>query len=468
MSATILIVDDDDNIRLSLEFLLEEAGYQCIEASDLAQAKDQLENQTVDLMLLDMNYSKDTTSGEEGTQFLQQHQQLLSETPVIAMTAWASVHTIVPAMQYGASDFIEKPWDNNRLLQVVKQQLAMSSLQRKNRQMQQNQHDQQQSGNFVWQSPAMLNLSAQIERVANADASVLLTGENGTGKSTIASMIHQLSARKDENLVIINMGAIPNELFESEMFGHKRGAFTGANDNRIGRFELADGGSLFLDEIAAIPATQQAKLLRVLESGEYEQVGCSKTRKANVRMISASNSDFDKLISDNQFRQDLYYRLNTIILDIPPLRERQQDIIPLAEHFLALFGQKYRRDPLSLAPDAKQQLLQYHWPGNVREFSHVMERAALMSPSDEIPAAQLNLALNPELSANPTSPQVSQFKVVTLEEGEKQLINEAMNQTDCNIQDAAALLGITPSALYRRINKHQLVFNRAIEPDSSS
>lgn len=460
MSATILIVDDDENVRLSLEFLLEEQGYNTLEADSPTQAAILLESQSVDLMLLDMNYAKDTTGGEEGLEFLNQLQQQNNQVPVIAMTAWASVNVVVPAMQNGASDFIEKPWDNNRLLQVIKQQLAMASLKQKNRQLQQNQRNDSTSGSFQWRSAVMQNLERQIERVANADAGVLLTGENGTGKSTIAGRIHQMSDRSEENLVVVNMGAIPSELFESEMFGHKRGAFTGANENRIGRFELADGGSLFLDEIAAIPQAQQAKLLRVLETGEFEQVGCSKTRRANVRMISASNADFERLIQDNQFRQDLYFRLNTIMLHVPPLRERSEDIIALAHHFLRQYGQKYRRNPLTISAAAQRVLQQYHWPGNVRECSHVMERAALLSPSDEITEQDLNLSVSATSDAVDTT-QSTTMPMMTLEEGERMLILQALEQSDNNTQNAATLLGITPSALYRRIDKYQIKMTRS-------
>ena len=307
MKQTILVIDDMADVRLSAHFLLSNHNFEVIEAESPQQGLDMLSTRSVDLILLDMNYTSDTTSGQEGLDFMARLTKEGISVGVVAMTAWSSIDLAVQAMQQGAGDFIEKPWDNQRLLQVVRQQLKVSALSHQNRSLrQQNQVLQDES--LVWQSRPMRKLFDEIERLAATDATLLLTGENGTGKSSIAKAIHQRSQRANNSCVTVNMGAIPESLFESEMFGHKKGAFTDAKEARMGRFEMAKAGTLFLDEIANIPLAQQAKLLRVLESGEYEMVGSSVTQQANVRLISASNANFDEMISQGQFRPDLCYR----------------------------------------------------------------------------------------------------------------------------------------------------------------
>lgn len=448
IKSIILVVDDDHNVRLSLDFLLEEHGHHVLEAKSTIDAQRILDTQKVDLILLDMNYEDDTTSGKEGLAFLQELHKKNNVIPIVAMTAWANLDVAIPAMQAGASDFIEKPWNNQRLLLIVNQQLKVANLNRKNQAMHQLIH-RPHGEVFAWQSQIMQELNENISRVARSDASIMLTGENGTGKSTIAQQIHQHSSRSDEMLVVVNTGAIPADLFESEMFGHRKGAFTGASENRIGRFEMADGGSLFLDEISTLAPAQQAKLLRVLETGEYEPVGYSKTSRVDVRLISASNSDFKQLISDNSFRQDLYYRLNTIVLNVPPLRERTIDILPLSEHLLRHFCHKYGREKMTLSDATKSTLLRYSWPGNIRELSHVMERAALLARKNELTPTDLNLVLSGTLPTNDKP-------LMSLDESEKLLILKAMDASEGNIQQASEILGITPSALYRRLDKFNL------------
>lgn len=455
-SPLILIIEDNREIRLSARFVLEDFGFVVAEADSPAQAKIWLARQKADLLLLDMNFGLDTTSGEEGLAFLQWLQQQGQDTPVVAMTAWSNTALVVKSMQLGAGDFIEKPWNNQRLHQVIQQQLQLQQLNRSNLALSQRLEDagpQRQFAdmNCAWQSDAMNQLMQQLAAVASTDANILLSGENGTGKSQLAHWIHLKSTRAAQPFISVNMGAIPESLFESEMFGHKKGAFTDAKEQRIGRFELARGGSLFLDEIATIPASQQAKLLRVLESGEFEMLGSSQTQRTDSRIISASNGDFTQLIATGDFRQDLYYRLNTLEFRVPALRERPTDIAALAQFFMAKHGQRYRKPELRLSPCALRALEAYSWPGNIRELSHMMERAVLLSQGSELTSDKLNLP-GKVIAASEDLP------MMTLEEAELQLINRALAQTQGNKQKAAGMLGITKSSLYRRLEKHGLAY----------
>ena len=299
----------------------------------------------------------------------------------------------------------------------------------------------------------MVNLMAQIENVAGTDVAILLTGDNGTGKSQLAKHIHQQSQRATQPFISVNMGAISESLFESEMFGHTKGAFTDAKSSRIGRFELAQQGTLFLDEIANIPLSQQAKLLRVVESGEFEPLGSSKTQQTNCRLISASNGDFTKLIADDQFREDLFYRLNTLEFRVPSLNERLDDIVPLAEYFMAQFTNKYKRTLPTLSQCAKQALLGYHWPGNIRELSHVMERAILLSPISN----EQSILQDSDLPISATRTNNTAMTFMTLEQAEVSLIEQALARTEKNVPQAAQLLGLTKSSLYRRLEKYDQV-----------
>jgi DNA-binding NtrC family response regulator len=451
MNATILVVDDMSDVRLSANFLLSSHNYQVLEASSPLEALEIVKKHAIDLILLDMNYQADTTSGQEGLDFLNKLNKENIVVPVVAMTGWSSVDVAVKAMQLGANDFIEKPWDNQRLLQVIKQQIQFSVLKKQNQRLQQ--HNQKNvindADDLVWQSKTMSQLMVEIERLAQTDATILLTGENGTGKSSIASLIHQKSSRQQNNLVTVNMGAIPESLFESEMFGHKKGAFTDAKETRMGRFEMANEGTLFLDEIANIPLAQQAKLLRVLETHEFEMVGSSITQQSNVRLISASNANFEELIAKEKFRPDLYYRLNTIELHVPALRERLEDIMPLARHFVNKHSLRYKRLDMSLAADVEDKLIHYPWPGNIRELSHMMERAVLLSSSEEIAAKDIPL--------KPSSAKLgSEIPFMTLDQAEQKLLKQALNKAQGSAIDAAQLLGISKSAIYRRMEKYDI------------
>jgi DNA-binding NtrC family response regulator len=445
----VLIVDDRPDVRISARFVLEDNHYQVKEAETPFQAKEVIEQDNIHLILLDMNYSRDTTSGEEGLEFLTWLNKANLNIPIVAMTAWSNVELAVKAMQLGAGDFLEKPWKNQRLMQIVSQQIALSGLKKENQVLEQRlesaNKDAAQNEDYEWRSPCMIELMQQIDSVAPTDVSILLTGDNGTGKSQLAQFIHQRSAARNGPFIAVNMGAISETLFESEIFGHVKGAFTDAKSNRIGRFELAKDGTLFLDEIANIPLSQQAKLLRVLESGEYEVLGSSKTQKTRTRMISATNGNFEKLIAEELFREDLFYRINTLEFRVPSLRERTLDIVPLAEHFVALYSKKYNKVPKPLSQEAADALLDYSWPGNIRELSHLMERAVLLCREDELSAANLNIRSTQTLDALP---------MMTLEEAEKKLIKQALDRVNQHVPKAATLLGLTKSSLYRRLEKY--------------
>lgn len=451
----ILLIEDNREVRMSARFVLEDHGFSITELENPPQAMAYLQQQHADLILLDMNFALDTTSGEEGLRFLRWLQQQQFSIPVVAITAWSNTALVVQAMQLGAGDFIEKPWQNQRLVQVIQQQLKLSALQQRNQQLTEALTKPQTE--LVWQSPHMQRLMQQLQAVAATEANILLTGENGTGKSQLAQFIHQHSGRAKAALVSVNMGAIAESLFESEMFGHKKGAFTDAKENRSGRFSLASGGTLFLDEIANLPLPQQAKLLRVLESGEFEVLGSSVTQQSDVRLITASNGDFSQLIQQGLLRQDLYYRLNTLEFRVPALRERPEDILPLANYYLQKHGGRYQKTGLALSLAAEKLLQSYLWPGNIRELSHLIERAVLLTQQSRIDAADLALP-GQTLADSPigTGHGCGQLPMMTLELAELQLIRQALQQCQGNKQKTADLLGITKSSLYRRLEKHGL------------
>jgi DNA-binding NtrC family response regulator len=446
----VLVVDDRTDVRISARFVLEDNHYLVTEAESPTMAKELIKLHHIDLVLLDMNYSRDTTSGEEGLELLAWLNKADLGIPVIAMTAWSNVELAVKAMQLGAGDFLEKPWKNQRLLQVVAQQIKVSGLKKHNQKLQQRLDiTEVDKGDYQWLSPCMHELMRQIDSVASANVAILLTGDNGTGKSQLASYIHAQSQVGSGPFIAVNMGAISESLFESEMFGHTKGAFTDAKSSRIGRFELAKNGTLFLDEIANIPLSQQAKLLRVLETGEYEVLGSSQTQFTSIRMISATNSNFNQLIEKELFREDLFYRINTIELRVPSLKERTLDIVPLALHFIGMYSKNYGKLDITLSADALCALQEYHWPGNIRELSHLMERAVLLCRHDVLSVNDLNI----KPAGNVTSSSTN-LPMMTLENAEKQLITQALNQVEQHVPKAANLLGLTKSSLYRRLEKY--------------
>lgn len=454
---SVLVVDDRPDIRVSARFVLEDNQYLVVEAESPVMAKEIIQQQQIDIVLLDMNYSRDTTSGEEGLELLAWLNKIDLGIPAIAMTAWSNVELAVKAMQLGAGDFLEKPWKNQRLLQVVAQQLNVKSLQKQNQKLQQRLDNSQPSKSaYQWHSPCMTELMQQIQSVANTDVAILLTGDNGTGKSQLASYIHAQSHLKDGPFIAVNMGAISESLFESEMFGHTKGAFTDAKSSRIGRFELAKNGTLFLDEIANIPLSQQAKLLRVLETGEYEALGSSKTQRASIRMISATNGNIKKQIEKELFREDLFYRINTIEFRVPSLKERTLDIVPLAKHFIALYCKKYGKLELPLDEHAAMTLKEYHWPGNIRELSHLMERAVLLCKHQTLTTSDLNIKTS-HIGTEPAPLHTTTLPMMTLESAEKQLISQALTQVEQSVPKAAKLLGLTKSSLYRRLEKYAVL-----------
>lgn len=443
--ATILLADDDEDIRLALALLLSSQGYKTIEAANAKEVITQTNRQNPDLILLDMNFSRDTTSGQEGLEILAQLKN--NDIPIILMTAWANVELAVNGLKQGASDFVEKPWNKEKLLNSINQQLSFKKIKQEHQGYQTLLSEKQSNKNQTWvcQSDAMQQVEQLIEQIAPTDANILILGENGTGKSQLAKRIHQFSSRQDKPLISVNMAAIPDNLFESELFGHQKGAFTDAKQNRIGRFQLADQGTLFFDEIGSLPFNLQPKLLRVLETGEYEVLGSSQTQNTNSRLISATNANLSKLVNEGLFRQDLLYRLNTLVITLPPLRERLEDIKPLADTFIDQFCTKYHKAKLSLSSDAITKLKQHTWPGNIRELSHAIERAVLLSTSEEITGQALLL--------DNTSNQGSEITLQPLEQAERQLIEKALSVSSGQVIEAAKRLEISRNALYRRLEK---------------
>ncbi|MBX3690108.1 sigma-54 dependent transcriptional regulator [Dokdonella sp.] len=453
--ATLLIADDQRDIREALRLLLKAEGIGCVTVDGPAAALDAVRKQALDAALVDLNYTRDTTSGAEGLELLRELKKLDADLPVIVMTAWGTIDIAVDAMRRGADDFVEKPWDNQRLASIVRNQIALGASRRRARRLEAENAMLRADGDdgFIAESAPMRSLIAMLERVAPSDANVLILGENGTGKGVLASRLHARSRRADAAFVKVNMGGIPESVFEAEMFGHVKGAFTDAKTDRIGRFELADGGTLFLDEIANIPPSQQPKLLRVLEDGELERIGSSRTLKVDVRLISATNADLTADVARGLFRKDLLFRLNTVELHLPPLRERGEDIRLLAEAFLARFAARYQREGLHFAPSALRALQEYDWPGNVRELSHMVERAALLGDAAAIDDAALNLKPPAALDIRGAA-ALAAIESLTVDEAEERLVREALERTGGNIQRAASQLGLSRPSLYRRLAKY--------------
>jgi len=449
----ILIADDQPDVIEALRLLLKGEGYATESAKSPAAVIKAIEANDYDLLLMDLNYARDTTSGQEGLELLQKLQALDGSLPVVVMTAWATVDVAVEAMRRGARDFVTKPWDNPRLLSIIRNQIDLGSAQRAYRRLQQENEILRGAAAgkagpvLIAQSAAMRPVLDVIARVGPSDANVLLTGENGTGKGLVAQALHAVSARAGRPLISVNMGGLPEGVFESELFGHVRGAFTDAKADRAGRFELADGGTLFLDEIGNIPLSQQAKILRTIETGEFERVGSSRTYRANVRLVSATNADLPAEVAAGKFRQDLLFRLNTIQLHLPPLRERREDIELLAQHFLKQHVTRYRKAITGFDDGALQALRDYSWPGNVRELDHAVERGVLMAAGKVLRAPDLGL------NASAATPRLEEMSI---EEVEAFLIKKTLARCDGNARKAAEELGLSRSAFYRRLEKYGL------------
>lgn len=445
----ILVADDQPDVLEALRLLLKAEGYQIETAKSPAAVLKAIDTRDFSLAVIDLNYARDTTSGEEGLDLLSKLQAADSTLPVVVMTAWASVEIAVEAMRRGAKDFITKPWDNPRLLSIVKNQIELAGAVRAYRRLEQENQILRGKGgpNLIAQSPAMRPVLEIISRVGPSDANVLITGENGTGKGVVAQALHAVSTRAGKAFISVNMGGLPEGVFESELFGHVRGAFTDAKADRAGRFELADGGTLFMDEIGNIPMSQQAKILRTLETGEFDRVGSSRTYRANVRLISATNSDLPAEVASGKFRQDLLFRLNTIHIHLPPLRERREDIGLLAQHFLKQHVQRYRKPITGFDDSALEAMRGYAWPGNVRELDHSVERGVLMAQSKLLRAPDLGL------NAGQSAPRLEDM---SLEEVESFLIKKTLSRCDGNARKAAEELGLSRSAFYRRLERYGL------------
>jgi DNA-binding NtrC family response regulator len=449
MPARILVADDQPDVLEALRFLLKAEDYETITASSPSEVLGAVEKGEFDLALVDLNYTRDTTSGLEGLDLITSLRALDDTLPVVVMTAWGSVDGAVEAMRRGARDYVEKPWDNERLLATVRTQVQLARALRRSALLEGENIRLKGDGlpELVARSPLMRPVLDVIERVGPSDANVLVVGEHGTGKEIVARWLHAVSPRASRPLVAVNAGGFSEGVFESELFGHVRGAFTDAKVDRVGCFELADGGTLFLDEIATVPLQQQTKLLRVLETREIQRVGSSKVRSVDVRVVSATNADVGAMVARGEFREDLLYRLNTVEVRLPPLRERGEDIPLLAEHFLREQAARYARHVEGFGPGAMDALRAHPWPGNVRELRHAVERALLMARGRRIEAADLGLRRREDGSAR--------LDELTLEEAERLMIEKALDRHQGNVSRAAEALGLSRSALYRRLQRKE-------------
>jgi DNA-binding NtrC family response regulator len=446
----ILIADDQADIRNALQLLLGEEGYEVSAAASPRELIDLLEGRDFDVALIDLNYTRDTTSGQEGFELLERMRAIDSTLPVLVITGWGSVTGAVEAMRRGARDYIEKPWDDDKLLAAVATQLELRRALRKSRRLQEENTRRQSRGlpDFITVAPSMKAVREAMQRVAPSDASVLITGEHGTGKEVVASLLHAWSTRANRPLITMNAGGLSEGVAESELFGHVKGAFTDARNDRIGCFELADEGTLFLDEIANMPVKLQAKLLRVLQTGEVQRVGSSRTIYVDVRVISATNADLGTEIKEGRFREDLLYRLNTVEIRIPPLRDRTEDILPLANHYLAHYRARYQKPVTGFDRAAEQALLAHVWPGNVRELGHAIERGVLMASGTQMTARDLGLQSAPAPAGSAED--------MTLDQAERLFIQKVLARHGGDVRKAADQLGMSRSALYRRLQQHGL------------
>jgi DNA-binding NtrC family response regulator len=446
----ILVADDQHDVLEALRLLLKGHGFDVQTVNSPSAALAALERHDNDAKFVDMNYTRDTTSGREGLDLLTTLQSLEPFMPVVVMTAWGSIDNAVEAMRRGARDYIEKPWDNARLVSIVGTQVELGRalrraqrLETENRLLRRDHLPQ-----MIAESPKMKPILQLMERVGPSDANVLITGEHGTGKELVAQWLHASSARKARSFIAVNMGGLSEGLFESELFGHVKGSFTDAKTDRVGRFELADAGTLFLDEIGTVPLSLQSKLLRVLQTGDVERVGSSKARHVDVRVISATNANLQTEVAEGRFREDLLFRLNTIEIHLPPLRDRRDDIPALAMHFLRRHATRYRKPLTGFDAGAMQMMLAHAWPGNIRELDHAIERAVLLAQGEQLRAVDLGLRA--------TSSAAPRLEDHPLEDVEKMLIQKSLARYEGNVSRAAQALGLSRSALYRRIASYGL------------
>ncbi|SEE52503.1 DNA-binding transcriptional response regulator, NtrC family, contains REC, AAA-type ATPase, and a Fis-type DNA-binding domains [Tenacibaculum sp. MAR_2010_89] len=451
--ATILIVDDDDDILFSARISLKKYFSEIIKENNPKKISNHLTTSTVDVVLLDMNYRIGFEDGKEGLYWLQHIKELSPETTVILMTAFGSVNLAVDAIKKGATDFILKPWNTEKLYGVVNAGVELARSKRKTTQLQtvQKQNDKdfhKQTEHIIGNSPAMQSAIKLVQKVAPTDANILILGENGTGKYVFAKEIHLQSTRKNHPFIHVDLGSLNENLFESELFGYVKGAFTDANKDSIGRFELAKGGTIFLDEIGNLPMHLQSKLLTVVQNRKITRLGEGKERAIDVRIICATNAPVHEMVDEQTFRQDLLFRINTIELNLPPLRDRKEDVELLTTHFLQKLNQKYRKKIQGFSKEALNALNQYHWPGNIREIEHIIERAIIITDNTKIQLEDLHFSTKKATNSLTDN--------LNLEETEKLLIQQALQKHQGNISRAAKELGLTRAALYRRLEKHQL------------
>jgi DNA-binding NtrC family response regulator len=445
----ILVADDQPAILDAIKILVSSEGFAVDTALSPDIVVESMTRREYDVLLLDLNYARDTTSGAEGIQLVERIRAIDSQVPIIVMSAWGTINLAVEAVRGGARDFIQKPWDDDRLMATLRTHAELyQAIRRSQRLEAENKLFRGQlKPTFIASAPAMRHLMDTIAQVAPSDANILITGEHGTGKEVVAQMLHALSARSEKPLIAVNTGGLPEGTFESELFGHVKGAFTDASIDRIGRFEMADGGTLFLDEIANVPLRQQAKLLRVLETGAMERVGSSRTQRVNVRVISATNADLEAECRARNFREDLLFRLNTVELKIPPLGERREDVPALAGHFFSKYCVRYNKEIQGFSPEAMERMAEYSWPGNVRELDHTVERAVIMAREGFIQTSDLGLQ-------NPSKSRTTNLEDMNLEEVEALLISKALARYGGNVSYAAELLGLSRGTFYRRMEKY--------------
>ena len=452
----ILIIDDNEDLLFAAKMLLKKHAKEVVIEKDPRRIPFLINNNSFDVILLDMNFREDTTSGKEGFYWLSQIKEIDPKAVVILITAFGDVEMAVQALKEGATDFILKPWQNEKLIATLHSALKLKESYNEVDQLQKKQKALQTDlkkpySDIIGSSASMKNIFSIIDKVAQTDANVLILGENGTGKELIARAIHDRSHRKDEIFVGVDMGAITETLFESELFGHKRGAFTDAKDDRAGRFEVADQGTLFLDEIGNLSMPLQSKLLTVLQKREVTRIGTNKPIPVDIRLICATNMPVHEMVQDHTFRQDLLYRINTVEIFLPPLRERQDDIPQLANHFLKQYSQKYRKNFTAFKPAAMELLQRYSWPGNIRELQHAIERAIIMAEGNELDSRDFFF-----LSAKPSSEKAQTAATLNLDDMERSTIQRAIDKNGGNISKAAKELGLTRASLYRRLEKYGL------------
>lgn len=450
-NASILVIDDDEDVLTSAKIFLKQHFGNVITQKDPRKIDELLPQHDFDVVLLDMNFRKGTNDGKEGMFWLNRILEIKPQVVIILMTAYGDVELAVKAIKKGAVDFVLKPWDNQKFLATIFSALKLSTskkevieLRSKNSQINKLTHSE---NIFIGQTECVKNMFLLIDKVANTDANILITGENGTGKEIIAHLIHQKSQRNNEVFVRVDMGSLNENLFESEIFGHVKGAFTDAKDDKPGRFELAHNGTLFLDEIGNLSPAMQAKLLTILQTQKVARVGSNKEKEFNVRLICATNAPLNEMVSENLFRKDLLFRINTVEINIPALQDRRDDISLLANFFIEKYCKKYNKALVRLSAKAQQTLYKYNWPGNVRELQHTIERAVILSTGDTLTADDFNLSSTPNSKA--AIPQN-----LSLEEMEKNMVEQALELNKGNISKAAKDLGLTRAALYRRLEKY--------------